>query len=213
LKNKALLLDLDGTLADSLSLLRQTFDRFLVAQGRPPDRVAFERFNGPPMAEIIATLKDELKLELPVNDLLAQYEAMIDEIYEQAAPSQGASEIMAAARASQWAVAVVTSNSARRANLWLNQTGLNVYCSTVVCGEDVSRGKPHPDPYIEALQRLHVSACDACAVEDSPQGAQAALAAGVKTFGYEPEGQAAKTWPESVVAFERFANLQQTLFG
>jgi beta-phosphoglucomutase-like phosphatase (HAD superfamily) len=50
-----------------------------------------------------------------------------------------------------------------------------------VLGEDLSRAKPDPLPYLEALRRLGVSADRAIAFEDSQPGAAAALAAGVFT--------------------------------
>ena len=51
--------------------------------------------------------------------------------------------------------------------------------STVVTRADVARGKPHPDLYLEAAARLGIAPAESLALEDSPTGAQAALAAGM----------------------------------
>lgn len=51
----------------------------------------------------------------------------------------------------------------------------------VVCGEDVSAKKPHPEAYLRALERLGLAPTDALAVEDSPPGLAAATAAGIST--------------------------------
>ncbi len=53
--------------------------------------------------------------------------------------------------------------------------------ATVVTGDAVPRGKPHPDPYLIAAQRLGVDPADCIAIEDSPTGVRAAVAAGVPT--------------------------------
>ncbi|QFG70220.1 HAD family phosphatase [Ornithinimicrobium pratense] len=54
--------------------------------------------------------------------------------------------------------------------------------TAVVTGDQVTRGKPHPDPYLEAAARLGVAPEQCIAVEDSPTGAASATAAGVPTL-------------------------------
>jgi beta-phosphoglucomutase-like phosphatase (HAD superfamily) len=51
--------------------------------------------------------------------------------------------------------------------------------TTVVAGDDVSRGKPHPEPYLTAAARLGAAPADCVAIEDSPTGVASAEAAGV----------------------------------
>jgi len=83
----------------------------------------------------------------------------------------------------------------------------------LVCGDEVPRGKPWPDPYLAALRQGGVSAGDAVAVEDSAQGAQSALAAGIATFGYRPSDRPGQDWPAGVTPIETFAALRDRLFG
>jgi beta-phosphoglucomutase-like phosphatase (HAD superfamily) len=52
-----------------------------------------------------------------------------------------------------------------------------------VTGDEVSRGKPHPDPYLLAAERLGVDARECVAIEDSPTGVRSALAAGCRVLG------------------------------
>ncbi len=61
----------------------------------------------------------------------------------------------------------------------LEQRGLTVYFDAIVCGDDVAHTKPAPDVYLLALDRLSVSANEAIALEDSPNGLTAAKAAGL----------------------------------
>lgn len=54
--------------------------------------------------------------------------------------------------------------------------------AAVVTGDQVSRGKPHPEPYLEAARRLGVAPADCVAIEDSETGTESATAAGVPTI-------------------------------
>lgn len=80
--------------------------------------------------------------------------------------------------------AVATSSPSGFAEEVLGLYGLGARFETVVTGDDVSRRKPAPDLYLEALARCGVDARDAAAIEDSHVGMQAALAAGLYCFGY-----------------------------
>jgi sugar-phosphatase len=68
----------------------------------------------------------------------------------------------------------------------------------MVCAEDVSRGKPAPDGYLLAAERLGVPAGDCVVVEDAAPGVQAGLAAGMRVLGFtttQPaEAMGAATW-------------------
>ncbi|WP_225227994.1 HAD family hydrolase [Oerskovia rustica] len=56
---------------------------------------------------------------------------------------------------------------------------------TLVCGDDVTHGKPHPEPYLLAAERLGVDVTRCVAIEDSPTGIASARAAGAATLGVE----------------------------
>lgn len=57
--------------------------------------------------------------------------------------------------------------------------------ATIVPGDEVTHGKPHPEPYLTAAQRLGVDVTGCVAVEDSPVGISSALASGARTIGVE----------------------------
>jgi putative hydrolase of the HAD superfamily len=91
----------------------------------------------------------------------------------------GVAELWAAASDAGLALAVASNSSHRHVDGMLRARGLLGRFSTVVCREDVARGKPAPDIYLEALRRLAVSASEAMAFEDSVPGHRAAHAAGL----------------------------------
>ena len=89
----------------------------------------------------------------------------------------GARELLADCRVSGAATALVTMSWRRFATEVVDALPPASF-DAIVVGDDVDRGKPHPDPYLLAAERLGVDPRDCLAVEDSPTGVASALAAG-----------------------------------
>jgi len=179
---RALLLDLDGTLCDSLEGLRGAYRAFLSRFGVAGNEAEFAGLNGPPLRVIVERLIETHSIEGEAEALHADYLALVAQAHMDAPPAEGASQALVEARAKGWSTAVVTSASRADAEAWLDRTGLRTLVDTVVGGDCVARGKPGPDPYLEAARRLGCAPEDCVAVEDSAQGAAAALAAGTPTL-------------------------------
>ena len=177
-----LVLDLDGTLADSLSVMRLAYAGFLGEFGKTGNDAQFDRLNGPPLEEIVVILAEAHGLTPSIDRLLALYKRMIREAYGTVQPNAGAGALLEAAQHQGYMTGVVTSNAADLARDWLDRTGLAGLIDLVVGGGDVAHGKPAPDPYLLALSRSGCAPGRSLAVEDSAMGAQAAMAAGLRTF-------------------------------
>lgn len=89
----------------------------------------------------------------------------------------GARELLADVRTSDIPTALVTMSWRRFANEVMEALPAGAFDVAVV-GDDVERGKPHPDPYLLAAERLGVDITRCIAIEDSPTGVASALAAG-----------------------------------
>lgn len=174
--------DLDGTLIDSLPALREAYAQFLAAHAAdaataPP----FERFNGTALRDVVRELERELSLDGGHDALFAQYLAILERGYApHAALAPGALALLDDVRDRGARTAVVTSAPRALALRVLEGCGLLERLDAVVAGDDVAAGKPSPLGYLEALRVLGVDARDAIAIEDSPAGVQAAIAAGVR---------------------------------
>ena len=94
----------------------------------------------------------------------------------------GAEELLRGVRAEGIRTALVTSSPRMLADTVIAAIGFEAF-DAVVCGEDVIRNKPFPDPYLLAAERLGVTASDCIAIEDSTPGLASAVAAGVTTIG------------------------------
>lgn len=78
-------------------------------------------------------------------------------------------------------IALATSTSRATAELNLQITDTAKYFDTLVCGEDVTNGKPHPEVFLTAAERLRIPPAECAAFEDSINGILSAHAAGMVT--------------------------------
>lgn len=173
----ALLLDLDGTLVSSVASVERCWTRWAAEHGLPaPD---FTAVHGVPAAALVERMLPDRS---PAERAAAR--ARIDEL-ELADPGPvevlpGARELLATL-VPAGRCAIVTSSSRVLAAARLGGTGLPV--PPLVTADDVTRGKPAPDPYLAGAALLGLDPSTCLAVEDAHAGLAAARAAGTATLG------------------------------
>jgi HAD superfamily hydrolase (TIGR01509 family) len=177
----AVVFDMDGVLVDS----EERWDRArrdLVAEtGGTWKPEATHAMMGMSSLEWSAYVRDELAVPLDaaeidrrvVEHLLAGYEAGLPLI-------PGAVEAVRRVAALGRPLGLASSSNREVIDLVLERAGLAALFSATVSSEEVARGKPSPDVYLEALRRLEVPGPAATAVEDSSNGLRAAAAAGMR---------------------------------
>ncbi len=193
-----LFLDLDGTLADSLGVMKDIYDRFLASFDRPSSQAEFDRLNGPSLADVIAILKRDHELDPPVEDLLKVYKKYLNAVYRDVKPCPGARELIYAAVAEGWAVNVVSSNVGDTVASWLDAVELSDFISTIATGDMVSRGKPAPDLYLKAIEDSQCDVARSIAVEDTLTGVRSAAGAGLTTCAIVSGSACGIDWPGGV---------------
>lgn len=209
---RAILLDLDGTLADSLSVMRLAYQMFLKQFERTPTDEEFDSLNGPPLLQVVRHLKKSHALSGEADVLLENYFGLIDRAYGNVKPGPGALDLLLEARKHHCMVGVVTSNTKKRTQLWLETTCLGHMIDFIVSGDEVKQGKPHPEPYIIASKKTSCQLDQIVAIEDSLQGAQSAITAGLKTLviGAETNGY---SWPQGVKPVSSLFEAAEKLFA
>lgn len=186
---RAVLLDLDGTLLDTVLDLHAAACAMLADLGRPPVAVeAIRAYVGRGIANLV---KRVLSGDLAAADdptpppaaALASFKKHYADFNGRAArPFPGVVEGLAALSAMGLPLAVIT-NKAREFTLpLLERTGLTPYLSAVVAGDMLPRAKPDPMPLIWACGRLDVSPADALMIGDSVHDFAAARAAACRVF-------------------------------
>jgi HAD superfamily hydrolase (TIGR01509 family) len=179
---RALLLDFDGTLADSLSAMRRVYGRFVTQLGGTPSDDEFDALNGPPLRDVVESLCRTHGGRAHEPRDRQSYERLIDEELRNVTPNLGIERLLDAAAERSIRCGIVTSGNANLVEAWLDARELGDRCALLVSSDDVANGKPSPEPYLAALEKLGVSPADAVAIEDSPAGVASATAAGIPTL-------------------------------
>ncbi len=178
----ALLFDLDGTMLDSDPLHEALFREIWAERGLAWEDGFYHRHvHGRLNVDVFA---DFLPDEPDPQALSTRKEALFRERLPRPYPATpGAAALLARARTEGWGLAVVTNAMRPNAEAMLEAVGLRHHFEVLVIGEECPRGKPHPDPYREAMRQLGVTPDRAIAFEDSPSGARSARSAGARVVG------------------------------
>jgi HAD superfamily hydrolase (TIGR01509 family) len=178
---EAIVFDVDGVLIDSEPVWERVRRGFTAAHGgRWPDD-AQDRMMGMSTGEWSAYMSADFGLPFPPRKVADLVIAEMAAQYEQHLPLlPGAVEaVRGLARAGRWRLAVASSAPKSLIGTVLAASGLRPLFAAAVSSEEVPRGKPAPDVYLEAAARLGVPAAACAAVEDSSNGLRSAAAAGM----------------------------------
>lgn len=186
----ALIFDCDGVLIDSEPLSVAELGRTLRDAGAPiTDAEIFDRMIGRPVAEIVAIVAAEHGTDATI--LLPDYRARLEDRFRtELRPIPGIKAALDALPAVPRAVA--SSSTPARLEQTLQLTGLwNCFAPHIYSATQVARGKPAPDLFLFAADRLGVAPANCIVIEDSVAGVQAAQAAGMRVIGLTAGSHAA----------------------
>jgi sugar-phosphatase len=169
----AVVFDCDGVLVDSLGSVDRSWRRWAVELGLDPEAV-LAVIHGQPTRDSVPTLVPAAEVEAAIR-LIDDHEL---EDADSVTPLPGTTELLAAIPPGRWAV--VTSASRALFTARFAAAGLSAP-AIVVTSDDVTRGKPHPEGYARAIERLGVAPERAAVFEDSSGGIAAAIASGAGT--------------------------------
>jgi len=188
---RAVLFDLDGVLVESREATERVWRDWAVRHGIDMAELR-AAMHGVRSVEVIRALRPELDA-VAESDAIERRQA-VDVDGLRAIP--GAAAALRALREDR--VAVVTSATRPLAEARLGAAGISPPAVMVSAG-DVARGKPDPEGYLTAAERLGVDPAEALVVEDSPPGIEAGRAAGAATVGVTSTHEAAQLGAADVV--------------
>lgn len=185
---EALLIDFDGTLVDSVPLLYHAYCHFVMIFGHWPSQEEFITMNGFTADEMVACMRTWRELDHPFETLLKLYKTLVKHQYHGAPIHKGAAEFVKWAHGRGYKLAVVTSAYKEWVEPLLEREGLRSQFDVIVSKEDINRGKPSPEGYQLALSKLKVAGSHALAVEDTPNGIESAISAGIRAVQFNSSG-------------------------
>lgn len=179
-RRAGLLFDLDGTLAQTDHLHHAAFNAVLAAHGRTLDHPTFVRHvSGRSNADITAYLFPD-KDDAERTRIAEEKERSFRELAATGvAATPGAAALIAWARERDVATGLVTNAPRENADLMVAVLGLAGAFDVEVSAAELPRGKPHPEPYLAAMEALDLDPARTVAIEDSATGIASAVAAGL----------------------------------
>ncbi len=176
---RGVVFDLDGLMFNTEEVFHKAGDELLKRRGHRMTRELLSRMMGRRARESFALMIAELQLAETVEELLAESERIYcDRLETELAPMPGLFELLAELESRGLPKGVATSSSRAYLEGILTRFALQDRFAFTLTAEDVSQGKPHPEIYQTAAERLQLAAAELLVFEDSETGSRAAAAAG-----------------------------------
>ena len=177
---EAIAFDLDGVIVDSEVVWDEVRERYIREHGGRYDTEAQRAMMGMSSTEWSAYIHDELGVSASAEQINADVVELMAATYREHLPLvRGAREAVVRMAASL-PLGLASSSNRALIDLVLELAKLAAFFRATVSSEEVARGKPAPDVYLEVARRLDVSPVRCVAVEDSHAGIGSAKAAGMR---------------------------------
>jgi HAD superfamily hydrolase (TIGR01509 family) len=179
---QAVVFDLDGLLVNSEDLYEEAGETVLRRRGKTYEAALREQMMGRPVVDAIQLMIDCHSLPDPLEDLMCECREVLETLMAtRLAPMPGVEALLCDLQAAQVPIAVATSGTAEYAHAVLSKLNLEHCFLFILTADDIRRGKPDPEVYLLAAERLGIPPPQMMVLEDSANGCRAAVAAGAFT--------------------------------
>ncbi|MEJ6950788.1 HAD family hydrolase [Natronospora cellulosivora (SeqCode)] len=185
-KLKAVIFDMDGVIIDSEPIHYQVNQLLYKELGIKVSDEEYSTFIGVSNSDHWTILKKKYNLSDSIEELvMRQNEGNISHLQdsdEKAIP--GILELLKELEENNIKIALASSSGMKYIEAVLDKFGIDAYFSVKVSGEEMDKGKPNPDIFLEAAKRLELNPEDCLVIEDSENGVKAAKKAGMRCIGH-----------------------------
>lgn len=173
---KAVIFDMDGLMIDSERVTYNEYVKKLAQLGHHDfTEELYRNCLGKNKPGICQVFIDHYGQDFPMTEVWDDVHVWIDESLRQYVPKKkGLVELLEYLKANNYKTIVATSSGRARVDEILKNADLTKYFNDTICGDEVTHGKPHPEIFLTACQKLGVAPEDALVLEDSEAGILAA---------------------------------------
>jgi len=179
---EAVVFDLDGVLLDSEQVWDEVREQLVRERGGRWHANAQREMMGMSSVEWSRYMRDELGVAEPPEEISAEVVRRLEQAYRKRLPLIAGAREAVERLAARWPLGLASSSNRELIDLALELSGLARFFRVTVSSEEVARGKPAPDVYLEAARRLTAPPENCVAIEDSRNGIRAAKAAGMRVL-------------------------------
>ena len=176
IQTDALLFDMDGVLIDSTPAVARVWTKWALDHGFDPKEVVHRAQGRPSITTIRELLPDS---DHQAENAKVEYSEIKD--LQGVVPLPGALELLNRLPLERWAI--VTSSTRPLAEVRLRAAGLP-RPALFITSNDITHGKPHPEPYQKAAESLGFPSANCIVVEDAPAGIKAGKSAGSRVIAF-----------------------------
>ncbi|MFV0253678.1 MAG: HAD family hydrolase [Beutenbergiaceae bacterium] len=182
----AVLWDMDGTLVDTEPYWFEAEKALVLSSGATWDPAIIPHLIGRPLDVSADLIREWFGLTISPTDLVDRMlDDVMDRMRTRGVPWRpGAHELLLELAAASVPCALVTMSWRRMAQIVLDELPPGTF-DVVVTGDEVSNGKPHPEPYLKGADHLGAVITRCVAIEDSPTGIASAEAAGARVLAVQ----------------------------
>lgn len=180
----AFIFDMDGTIVDNMGYHNRAWQEFFAGHGMTMALDGIQRLTyGKNNREILRGIFGDHLTDDDVREQGERKETMYREIYKPLMkPVDGLMEFLDETKRLNIPIAVATAAGQPNIDFVMNNLNLDSYFDAIVSAENVKRGKPHPDLFLAAAQKLNVAPASCLVFEDALAGIEAAYRAEMKVI-------------------------------
>ena len=183
---KAIIFDLDGTLVDSLPYHHESWRIFFKNNNIEENdfNEIYRNYKGGGTLELMSSVFGDTYTKDELEKMSDDKEVIFREIYRSKIfPINGLRKFLDNLKKNNILLSIGSNAIRKNVLMTIKELGITNYFSSIICGDEVSKGKPDPEMYIKTLSNLKVNKNECIIFEDSIEGVTAAKNANIKAIG------------------------------
>ena len=183
---KAIIFDLDGTLVDSLPYHHESWRIFFKKNNIEKNdfNEIYKNYKGGGTLELMTSVFGDIYTKDELEKMSDDKEVIFRDIYRSKIfPINGLRKFLDNLKKNNILLSIGSNAIRKNVLMTIKELGITNYFSSIICGDEVSKGKPDPEMYIKTLSNLKVNKNECIIFEDSIEGVTAAKNANIKAIG------------------------------